>query len=351
MNAYTRKLPQLPIVGRWDSNVDFTGNGFGDLAAMAGDPGLRVSRRIVFQTDIAGFRNRNAARPVEILILGDSFGAGMGTTQEKVVSSLLESKYARSTYNLSFPASGPWQQYINFGIESSRLSFGSPGWLIWLLYTGNDLDDHYGETWNLAELPWNSGLRAWKVSYKTFRDRSPIRQMTWHVRWRFKRAKEMAQKVLTERLQDGRPVLFLKQQEEWSRKSRTEIEQHSNFPKLLRTLQEMKTIAAARGLKTVIVVLPTKGEIYRWVLDRRHPRPDDYRPSGFSDAILSFCKRVDLACFDPKSYLIKEAVRLLDTENELLWWSDDTHLGEHGHEAIADFIAHEVVTMRAAKRS
>jgi hypothetical protein len=341
MNAYTRKKPELPVVGRWDSNVTATGEAYGDLAAMTGDINLRLPHRITFTTDAAGFRNDGIQPPIEVVVLGDSFGAGAGVTQEKMVSQLLQTQYGWSTYNLSFPACGPWHQYVNLVIESSRLQFAPHAVVIWLLYTGNDLDDEYGSTWKVEELPWQSKLAAWRVSYKTFRGRSPIHQITNNVSWRIKKADDMKRNVIRTFLPDGRPMLFLEGQEAWGRRSRNDVEQHPNFPKLIRTMEAMKQFTEASGLQLFVAVLPTKGEVYRWLLEGREPLPEDSHPSGFSQAILGVCQRVGLACADAKPWLVEKTKEGWPTD-DLLWWRDDTHLGELGHAALATFLAHNI---------
>jgi hypothetical protein len=341
MNAYTRKKPELPEVGRWDPNVSIIGEAYGDLAAMTGNMALRVPRRMTFMTDDAGFRNGETQWPIDVLVLGDSFGAGAGVTQKNMVSQLLQTKYGWSTYNLSFPACGPWHQYVNLAIESPRLQLAPHAVVIWMLYTGNDLDDEYGSTWTVAELPWRSKLSAWRVSYKTFRGRSPIRQITDNLYWRSKKANEMKRNVITAVLPDGRPVLFLEGQEAWGRRSRADVERHPNFPNLIRTMEEMKRLTEERGLRLLIAILPTKGEVYRSLLEGRPSLPEDSDPSGFSEAIFGVCDKVHLHCVDPKSGLIAKA-RQLWSAGDLLWWRDDTHLGEQGHEALAEILAQQI---------
>ena len=343
MNAFTRKLPRLPSVARWDPHVAVTAETFGDLAAMVGDAALREPRLMFFQTDSAGFRNADGERSVDVVVLGDSFGAGAGTTQSKVLSHLLQTQYKWSTYNLSFPACGPWQQYINLAIEATRLRLTRKTTVVWLLYTGNDLDDEYGDTWKLEELPWRSGFSAWKVSYKTYRGRSPLYQMSENLLWRVKRSRDMAENVEKKYLPDGRPVLFLKGQEEWGRRTRAQVERHHNFPKLMRTMEAMKQWKETYGPEILVVVLPTKGEVYPSILYRRPQLAEDFHSSGFFQAVHSICDRISLPCVDPKPYLLETAGRLWASSGELLWWRDDTHLDERGHEALADFIAKEIL--------
>ena len=344
INAYTRQKPELPVVGRWDSNVSVTGQAYGDIAAITGDIALRVPRQINLTTDAAGFRNDDIRPPIELLVLGDSFGAGTGVTQEKMLSNLLQSEYGLATYNLSFPGCGPWHQYVNFAIESSRLNFASHATVVWLLYTGNDLDDPYGSTWTVEELPWLSPLTAWHVSYKTFRRRSPVHQIIENVTWRMKTAKDMKRDVVTAYLSDRRPVLFREVEEAWGRRLQSDVEQHSNFPKLIRTMKEMKRLTEAKGLRLFVVILPTKGEVYRWILQGRPPLPEDSAASGFSQAVFGVCENLRVVCVDPKPWFIQQSKSLL-AEGEMLWWRDDTHLNEHGHASLATFLAKKLHTV------
>lgn len=338
-NIVSRKLPRLPILGRWDANVDLSMASYGDLAALAGEAGYREPRRIAFRTDAFGFRNSSTEGPIDVLVLGDSFGAGMGTTDDKVFARLIETRYGRRTYNLSYPG-GPYDQLINFMIESPRLTFSPHAVVIWTLYTGNDLDDSGGETWEYNELPWKGALGEWQVRYRTFRNRSPLNQWMEAVRWRVKGRNGG---VIVRDLPAGRPVLFQDRHEAWGTRARIDVETHTNFVKLERSLGTMKGLVEKRGLGLIVLIFPTKGEVYRWVLDQREPRSDDERPSGFSDAVLAACGRLVLRCVDVKPGLIKEARRLYEDTGALLWWRDDTHLGEKGHEAAATLIAGELI--------
>ncbi|MFM8552776.1 MAG: alginate O-acetyltransferase AlgX-related protein, partial [Nitrospiraceae bacterium] len=129
----------------------------------------------------------------------------------------------------------------------------------------------------------------------------------------------------------------------WSHKSLIDIERHENFSKLERTLQAMQQLTAARGLEVTVFILPTKGEVYRWMLNQRVPMPEDQESSGFARAVLKACERAKLRCLDAKPYLYGEADRLFQATGSLLWWRDDTHMGELGHEAMAALIARDVL--------
>ncbi len=339
LNVYSHKLPRLPIVGRWDPNLQLRDTLYGDLAAIAGDPTLREPREIVFQTDAEGFRNTAVSASIDVIVLGDSFGAGWGTTQERIFARLLETRHGRHVYNLSFPG-GPYDQYVNFAIESPRLMFTTNTTIIWAFYTGNDLDDAAGQAWEIDALPWQSAFGAWRVSYRTFRNRSPLNRLLEGLRGRLTGGPD---DVIRRTLPNGQPFLFKGGQEAWGASPRRQVEQHPNFPKLVRTMEAMKRLTGEKGLNLAVLILPTKGEVYRWILDRREWSVEDGRSSGFAQAVLAACDRIQLRCLDSKPYLTEEARRLFESSGQLLWWRDDTHLGEPGHAAVADFIAQHVL--------
>lgn len=340
-NVFTRRLPELPLLGRFDPNVRFIGDGYGDIAAISGDSGAREVRRITLHTDEAGFRNEPGAdrRPIDLIVLGDSFGAGWGTTQDAIFARFLETKYGRRVYNLSFPAS-PWEEYLNFAIESPRLAFTERPVLVWTLFAGNDIYEPYGDTWDPASLPWNGPAGAWMQRYRTFRGRSPFRQLSAGIQRRWQGAGDA---TLRREVGDGRSILFSTVNNEMGTLSREDVERHPNFPKLERTLAAMKDLAARRGVQVTLLVLPTKNEVYRWILEGRPLRGDDVRVSGFAEAVQAACGRVGLRCLDVKPYLIAEAQRRFERSREFLWWRDDTHLNDLGHEAVAAFIAQRVL--------
>ena len=338
-NMFSRKLPNLPILGRWDANVIYSGQAYGDLAAMKGEREWREIRELVFQTDHLGFRNGKVHEPIDLIVLGDSFTAGIGTSQEKIFSQVLERSYGRSVYNMGYPG-GPYDEYLNFAIESSKLALRPHAELIWVLFEGNDLDDPGGETWDLSSLPWKSEVGAALVRYRTFRNRSPINQIMEGLR---KRLWGEIEEVVVRSLPDGRPFLFAGWQEIWGSRSQSEIETHVNFQRLDTTMKAMQRLAIERNVRLSVLIMPTKGQVYRWVYDQRPVMPADVLSSGFALAVIGECHRIHLQCFDIKGFLAAEAIRLYQSSEEVLWWRDDTYLSDRGHEVVATFIAHEIL--------
>lgn len=332
MNLHQRRLPALPMLGRWDPGVDFSGEVYGDLAAMTGMQAFREPRLVEFQTDAKGFRNGPLRSPIDAIVLGDSFSAGVGVSQTKTWAALLGQRLGWSVYNLSYPG-GPYDQYINFSIETPELHLTRESQLIWTLYTGNDLDDTGCEKWDLDALPWRTGVSAALVNYRTFRARSPLRQAWDSIRSRWS---GISDDVVVRSLPDDRSILFYRPQEIWGLRGRTDVERHPNFAKLQTTLREMNAKVDRMGIRMTVIILPTKGEVYRWLLNPE--TQDNARSSGFAQAVLAACRQISLTCVDSRAYLESEARRIYDRSHELLWWRDDTHMNDRGHDALATFV-------------
>jgi hypothetical protein len=265
-------------------------------------------------------------------VLGDSFAAGVGVSQAKTWAALLGERLGWSVYNLSYPG-GPYDQYLNFSIETPDLRLAPHAELVWTLYTGNDLEDTGGETWDLDALPWRTGVSAALVNYRTFRDRSPLRQMWDSVRSRWR---GISDDVIVRPLPDDRSILFYKPQEVWGLRGRADVERHPNFAKLQSTLREMNAKVGRLGMRATVILVPTKGEVYHWLLDPA--LQENARSSGFADAVMAACRQIALTCLDSKAYLESEARRLFHRSHQLLWWRDDTHLNELGHDVLATFV-------------
>lgn len=113
---------------------------------------------------------------------------------------------------------------------------------------------------------------------------------------------------------------------------------HPNFPRLERTLAAMRDLAVGYRVQPIILIIPTKAEVYRWILEQRTYHTADSQSSHFAVAILQACARAGVRCLDLKPYLTKEGRRLYEDSNEFLWWLDDTHWNHRGHEAVAAFV-------------
>jgi hypothetical protein len=329
--------PPMPSLWRYAPDVAFHGVITGDLAKLV-RPHYEEKRLINFTTDAFGFRNypsevNEKQKQYDLILLGDSFGTGADTTQDKTWASLFEHTYGLRTYNLSVPGSGPWHELMNLKVACGRLHCSSETTVLWALFSGNDLDDDYGDT--LDPTLVDSRLRRIIISFKSFRNRSPIRNL---VEWiRFSIHDPWAPQVIVGELPGGQKLLFRRSYIVAAQRTFEQVRQHPNYPKLLAVLDEMKNFAASKQLKVYVVVIPAKEEVYHWVL-RSSMFDVATEASGFSKAVHERCRVDGFPFLDLKPFLGAEAKTEFTESRRLIWWSDDTHWNENGHQYSASVV-------------
>ncbi|MBI1736510.1 MAG: hypothetical protein HYR51_15175 [Candidatus Rokubacteria bacterium] len=336
----TERLPELPIVERFARNVSLAGPVVGDLALLTGVAQLQERREVVFRSDAFGFRNDEVPAEVDVLLLGDSFGVGV-VSQEHTIRALLASATRRRVYDLSQPRTGPWVQYVNLLVEAPRLTFARDAHVVWLLYTGNDLLEPNDAVWRREELPWRGTIGSWWTRFEDFRARAALRAMATRVWLRFRPMiwrSSRAAAIVGRMVPGGVPVVVLREAEDMAKLPLPYVTLHPNWPPLRRTLSEAAGFLRARGVRLTVVVLPTKGEVYRWLLEGRQPGAADAEPSGFATAVLTACTELRIACEDAKPRLVREAQARYGTSGEFVFWRDDSHLNRVGNQVVVDLV-------------
>ncbi|MBV9924109.1 MAG: hypothetical protein JOZ96_03645 [Acidobacteria bacterium] len=328
---YIQRWPPLPSLQRYAAGVEFDGETYGDLSATSGRAAWRELHRVRFVTDGHGFRNEprpanDAAPPFDVIVLGDSFGVAASTTQDETLSAVLARDYRLNVYNLSISREGPRHEYANLLLEGPRLKTREGACVLWLIFDGNDLDDAYP-----AELmnPRPARLSLFErltIAVQDFRASSPVRRI-------FVRGD--AARVLERSLPDGRRVLFHKDYAERRGRTAEAVARHQNFAPLRETFEAMRGLAAERRLKVLVALVPSKEEVYSWVLEGVPAWPPDPGPSGFAGALGGLCEREGFGFLDLKPVLSEEARREYERSGALLWWPDDTHWNALGQRAAA----------------
>jgi hypothetical protein len=329
------KWPRMPLVNRYVPDLNYEGYRFNDLSRMAGVKEWREEKWVRVLTDSAGFRNErpDQARPLDLILLGDSFGAG-GVSQEFTWTSILAKDYNLHTYNLSTPAAGPWHEYVNLWAEKDRLNAGKGAVLTWQLFTGNDLDDYYGSL-EVNELPWRGVVGAWISRINTMRARSPIRYLL--------QRHDQSGDVVGRDFLNGRKLLFYKPYIAASSRSSEEVRKHSNYARLRATITAVKRLAESRGLRLAVVLVPAKEEVYSWVWEGTPPWSTGDGASGFADVLRDICTEEGLLFLDLKPHMVRESRRFYEESGQLLYWYDDTHMNTVGNRFAASVIYSELV--------
>jgi hypothetical protein len=319
---------------RYVANVDFEGVTFGDIAAMSPRKDLREERRVRFVTDNDGFRNNSAnwatERPLDLIVLGDSFCAAGGTTQEQIMSNVLAKDHGLNVYNLSIGRHSPLQEYATLVLENNRLKEREGTTVLWVLFTGNDLDEPYYpdlETSSPPILSWRDRLAS---SYTSFRERSAVRQLMAR--------SDLSTLLISRTAPDGRTILFFKPYLDRASRTVDQVRHHPNFAHLQTTFTLMRQFAQSKHLRVVVAVVPSKEEVYSWLVNREPEWTSPKEPSGFSVVAHEFCDLNGFKFFDLKPTFIEAAEKTFKESGELLWWRDDTHWNGVGQRVAADAI-------------
>jgi SGNH hydrolase-like domain, acetyltransferase AlgX len=324
----------MPSLWRYAPNVAFEGMLGGDLAMRD----YQERRFETFETDSYGFRNTakqatDAQRDgADLIMLGDSFGVGVGTAQNQTWASLFEQEYGLRTYNLSMAGSGPWQELMNLKIACPRLHCDSRTVVLWALFAGNDLQDPIGDELEPSvSYGWAQRMR---VSARTYLNMSPVRNV---IDLAINRKNQSRQPVIVRDLPSGRKLIFRSRYVRAVQLSYDQVRLHPHYPKVAAVVDEMKRFSDSEHFRVVVVMIPAKEEVYSSILSGGN-EPGHEQPSGFSRAVRELCQRNGLPYLDLKPYFLEEARKQLAQSGELLWWSDDTHWNTRGHALAASIV-------------
>ena len=325
------RWPSVPQLQRYVAGVNFEGRTYGDLAAVSGRRDWREWRRIRFVTDEYGFRNEPLdagmeTQPLDVIVLGDSFGVAGGTSQEDILSSRLARDFGLRVYNLSVSRENPQQEYANLLLEGNRLNTREGACVLWLVFSGNDLDEP-----NYRELENPRLVRPRFISrlvngLSDFRSRSPVRRLL---------SRDDSRLIVERRFIDGSPVLFHETYEKRRNRTTADVMQHRNFNSFKSTLAAMEKLAGERRLNVVVALVPSKEEVYSWTLDGARPWSTRVDPSGFSTVLRSLCEQHQFRVLDLKPGLVEASRYDYEETGALLWWRDDSHWNGHGQRAAA----------------
>jgi hypothetical protein len=345
---FAHRLAALPELYRLPPNVRYHGATCGDLAATATRKEWRTYRAVTFTTDAAGFRNdpadTDATQPLDLVMLGDSFGMGAGTSQERTWCTLLARAHGLAAYNLSMDGASPWQEYITILLESDRLKLRAGTIVLWTFFEGNDLDDLYLPVYERAQLPWRGRAAQLEDMARDFRYRSPLRRILLHEREPSPRADVQAVQV------GQRTVLFFRPYAARRIRTLADVRAHPNFAQLQATIGAMKQFTDSKHLTVVIALAPMKEEIYSWLLDGQPPWSVAPAPSAFAQALAELSRQQGIAFLDLKPALFAAAKQAYESSGALLWWDDDQHWNDLGHRmaaAIYDGLLSNLLRQRA----
>ncbi|MFH1319779.1 MAG: hypothetical protein ABII90_03890 [Bacteroidota bacterium] len=290
-------------------------------------------------TDSFGFRNKVSypRKGFDIIILGDSFGFG-SVDDEVTIPAFLINKYGLTTYNLSVSGTGPWAQYMTLKNELDRIKINSNTVIIWLLFSGNDLTEYCGPIQNIEELySWTTKLQFARDDFYDFRNKSPIRALFSNFIYEY--IKFRIPEIRIETFLNKRKMGFNPDYINLALRPYGNVVTHFNHNCLKGTFEYMNELVCQKNIDLWIVLLPSKEEVYEWVLYDSPPWTSTTGSSGFSKAIKELASSNNIEFFDTKSYLIEQSKEVYFKEKIPIYWFTDTHFNPKGNELTADYIA------------
>jgi hypothetical protein len=346
---FGHRWERMPLIQRYPANISYQGKLYGDLASGTGIPSDREWRQEVFRTDQSGFRvtgSRAIPRtPIQLIVLGDSFAEGANTTEDETLAAHLYRNGGYAMRNLAMGGAGPWEEYINLSIESEQMRLSPNAIVLWVLFAGNDLDDACYPMLEIERLPWRGRGAAFLRSYQSFVARSPVRVLLARATAALRiRGSTRAQTFGVEsRAFMGRSMLFLSEMTAQRQRSSADVVQHRNWPCISSVFAAMQKLTEQKQLRVAVAVVPSKEEVYTWLLDGHQQPSENFAASGFAIQVGELSKRSGFQFFDLKRTLAEEAIARWANSQAPIWWFDDVHWNGAGQRVAAAAIEAELL--------
>jgi hypothetical protein len=304
---------------------------FGDLKRMAGPEQLLdiEPRHILFQTDALGFRNENPVpEKPEWVIVGDSFIAGNGNSQPDLVSTQLKQRGV-SIYNLGWPGAIP--DYVA-NIEKFKQQKNSAARFLLFVFEGND----FLETEKVRVEGFSKIKKAWKGffgAYKSFFRTTDLYRLTYILYASLKSKIKPKNNVLVHSI-GGRHVGFYKRY--------LQAAQRDEYVFPLWVEEELQRVS---GSIAHVFFIPVKYRVLQSLFDS----PGQPLPNAQWQALEKLTKQLNIPATDLTPDLVKGTKKLFNKNEELTFWTDDTHWNRAGAGLVAQAVCNSMVKMKCAE--
>ena len=231
---------------------------------------------------------------------------------------------------------GPWQEYINLNFFIDKIKTGPETTLLWVLFPPNDLDDDYGPTLEIAELPKGSAWNTFRKTVSGYFKKSPIRQLIRRYRHKTQKSNDTQFVIIKDWPgEKDQKILFFLHYADRRQQSYEQAKTHPNYQRLDEVITAMKAFAEKHDLRLKVVLAPSKEEIYDWALEGREPWSIDRGPSPRTKVFENLCRNHDIEYMDLYPYLKEAAKDVYMETKKPIYWYDDTHWNETGQELAA----------------
>lgn len=286
---------------------------YGDLQSMT-KAAIAQPREVVFQTDSDGFRNDRDYHGQRYALVGDSFIAAVGDSQEAMLNVQLERDYGVASYNLGQP--GNLNDYLAY-IRGFRERYGEKPAILLFLFEGNDFPEALPDP---SKKKYGKFGLFWKRYYNLFSDTGMFR-LTKSLYKRLSKLDEIerSENVRIFKIRDQTVAFYAPY---------IEVTKQADY----RPDASVERTIVATGARHIFFI-PTKYRVYH-----NHLEPGTRLPDAYWEYLNGVCNKHQLNCTNLTAPLTAAADQLLKTD-QLVWWSDDTHWNAHGMAVAARVVA------------
>ena len=340
----------------YKANVRIEYEAYGDLyhPAVLKSPQIaelfRQPRRVAYSIDQHGFRNSTPPGQARMFALGDSFAFGVSVTDGSTWASRLEDLLGQPVYNLGISGNSPQQQLMILEyILDTQPYAANIRHLLWLIFEGNDLEDLSSVNHpvpQLGRLRPGDALRHTVIDSlasiplilkeQSIIDRIIKGRLSLAHPWRTEHG---SGPYMVDGIRLLYPLfysprfgykLFYPTYIETARKGQSYILTHPNRQALDQTFEDMASLSRRYGFKTTVIIAPSAPRLYGTYYEN-FPRisAEPY----FINYVQRLSRSVAFDVINLYQFMKPYA------REELLYWRDDTHWNDRGHELVAEIIA------------
>ena len=307
----------------------------GDLANMGNVRRMRLHRRETFTTDAYGFRNPPGlaeSGTTSVLLIGDSFAAGSGVSDELTLAGQLAATWGLPTYSVAPRL--PRASSLETLARMLRMRPGS-----WVVHQQTYLYNE-SQAWVIEPTrhPPVLPITRFRRSFET--DLRPIRILVEQARKTFQDGvlfpNPFSPAVRLARLQNGDEMLFIAGEDV---ADGIAPDTTVAIAESVRYAKGLSETASRLGLKYLAVLVPVKMAVYRHLLDP--PMTDT--------------PRVPAITAETERQLLAEGIRVVNlfgplasvatvraAHHQYVFWRDDTHWNPLGISVAARAIAEAI---------
>ena len=270
-----------------------------------------VQRTITFITDDIGLRNAEPFTTQQTMLIGGSFLYGSGSTQDALVSTLLQRNHGISAYNVATIGNLDAQALLAFTV--SNTSATKPTGIVFM-FEGEDFAPFSTESaypFKRAVLfLGNNDLARFVRNYSTLLPQS----------------KAATAPVVQYRL--GSSTLSFS-------KAYVDATLSTSQEPLPKLAELLNTLGKRSKLVKAVVFIPTKLRVYAPLLGEDAP---DIPASPKLKMLRTLAKEAGIPVYDLTPHLQAAAIQAWGTNRDFVWWRDDVVWNEKGAEVGAQLV-------------